>query len=70
MKTFVVLGSLFLVLGSLDVSAFAANEAPGTKNKEQAAEIYRPQAGKFPDLAKAHTYRGELVFVDLDHSSV
>ena len=64
MKTFVVLGSLFLVLGSLDVSAFAANEAPGTKNKEQAAEIYRPQAGKFPDLAKAHTYRGELVFVD------
>jgi hypothetical protein len=64
MKTFVVLGSLFLVLSSLDVSAFAANEASGTKNKEQAAEIYRPQAGKFPDLAKAHTYRGELVFVD------
>jgi len=25
---------------------------------------YRPEAGKFPDLAKAHTYRGELVFVD------
>ena len=45
-------------------SAFAANEAPGTKNKEQAAEIYRPEAGKFPELSKAHTYRGELVFVD------
>ena len=45
-------------------SAFAANEAPGTKNKEQAAEVYRPVAGKFPDLEKAHTYRGELVFVD------
>jgi len=44
--------------------AIAANEAPGTKNKEQAAEIYRPEAGKFPDLSKAHTYRGELVFVD------
>ena len=44
--------------------AFAANEAPGTKNKEQAAEVYRPEAGKFPELAKAHTYRGELVFVD------
>ena len=59
LKTFVVLGSLFLV-----VSAFAANEAPGTKNKEQAALPYRPEAGKFPELSKAHTYRGELVFVD------
>jgi len=29
-----------------------------------AEEPYRPVAGKFPDLAKAHTYRGELVFVD------
>jgi len=45
-------------------SAFAANEAPRTKNKEQAAEVYRPEAGKFPELSKAHTYRGELVFVD------
>ena len=45
-------------------SAFAANEAPGTKNKVQAAEVYRPEAGKFPDLEKAYTYRGELVFVD------
>ena len=58
--------SWFLVLGSLLIvaSAFAANEAPGTKNKEQAAEVYRPEAGKFPELSKAHTYRGELVFVD------
>ena len=29
-----------------------------------AEEPYRPRAGKFPDLEKAHTYRGELVFVD------
>jgi hypothetical protein len=73
MKTFFVLGSSFvaqrswflLLCASLMVaSAFAANEAPGTKNNEQAAEIYRPVAGKFPDLEKAHTYRGELVFVD------
>jgi hypothetical protein len=58
--------NLFLVLGSLlmAVAAFAANEAPETKNKEQAAEPYRPVAGKFPELEKAHTYRGELVFVD------
>ena len=25
---------------------------------------YRPEAGKFPPLEKAHAYRGELVFVD------
>jgi hypothetical protein len=27
-------------------------------------EPFRPQAGKFPPLEKAHSYRGELVFVD------
>jgi hypothetical protein len=56
----------FLVLCSLlmAVAAFAANEAPGTKNKEQAAAVCRPEDGKFPEFAKAHTYRGELVFVD------
>jgi hypothetical protein len=59
MKTFFVLCSSLMV-----ACAFAANEAPGTKKKEQAAEVYRPEAGKFPDLEKAYTYRGELVFVD------
>jgi len=29
-----------------------------------ADEPFRPEAGKFPPLAKAHAYRGELVFVD------
>ncbi len=29
-----------------------------------ADEIFRPQTGKFPPLEKAHSYRGELVFVD------
>lgn len=29
-----------------------------------AAEPFRPEAGKFPPLEKAHSYRGELVFVD------
>src|SRR6185295_1793401 len=27
-------------------------------------EVFRPEAGKFPALEKAHSYRGELVFVD------
>ena len=55
--------SWFLVLvGSLVVTAHAANEAPGTKHQEPGT--FRPEAGKFPPLEKAHSYRGELVFVD------
>ncbi len=40
------------------------SQEPGTKNQEQSTEPFRPQAGKFPPLENAHTYRGELVFVD------
>jgi hypothetical protein len=29
-----------------------------------ADEPFRPEAGKFPPLEMAHSYRGELVFVD------
>ena len=50
MKGFLVLGSSFLALGSC---AAIAEEKP-----------FRPEAGKFPPLEKAHSYRGELVFVD------
>ena len=42
--------ALLLVLGSC---AAIAEEKP-----------FRPEAGKFPPLEKAHSYRGELVFVD------
>jgi hypothetical protein len=48
----------------LVVQANAANEEPRTKNQEQRSEPFRPEAGKFPPLEKAHSYRGELVFVD------
>ncbi len=62
---FFVVRSLSLVLGcSLVVQVNAANKEPGTKNKEQGTEVFRPEAGKFPPLEKAHSYRGELVFVD------
>jgi hypothetical protein len=44
-----VLGSSFMALG---VCATTADEP------------FRPEAGKFPALEKAHSYRGELVFVD------
>jgi hypothetical protein len=48
----------------LGIHANAANEEPRTKNKEPGTEVFRPEAGKFPPLEKAHSYRGELVFVD------
>ena len=62
---FLVSAPVALLAGLLIVEASAANEAPRTKNKEQGTdEVFRPEAGKFPPLEKAHTYRGELVFVD------
>ncbi|MDA7922355.1 hypothetical protein N9B73_11410 [Verrucomicrobiales bacterium] len=50
MNRFLVPGFSFLVLG---LCAAIAEEDP-----------FRPEAGKFPPLEKAHSYRGELVFVD------
>lgn len=34
------------------------------RNAAAADEVFRPAAGKFPPLEAAHSYRGELVFVD------
>lgn len=48
--------SLFVLGCSLLLLACGAAHA--------ADEIFRPEAGKFPPLEKAHSYRGELVFVD------
>jgi hypothetical protein len=50
MNRFFVLGSAFLVL------RFGGTAA--------ADEPFRPKAGEFPPLARAHSYSGELVFVD------
>jgi hypothetical protein len=62
-----VVGAWFFVplACSLFFHADATGEAPGTKSQEPAAaEVFRPEAGKFPALENAHSYRGELVFVD------
>ncbi len=70
MKPFLVLRSLFfvpktLVLAcSFVVLADATSAEPTTKNQEPGTEIFRPEAGKFPPLEKALSYRGELIFVD------
>ena len=56
---------LLALVGSFVIEATAANERPSTKNQEpRTDEPFRPEAGKFPPLEKAHSYRGELVFVD------
>ena len=39
-------------------------EEPKAKKEESGANVFRPEAGKFPPAEKAHAYRGELVFVD------
>ena len=44
-----------LCLGLFLLATFASTAAD---------EPFRPEAGKFPPLEKAHAYRGELVFVD------
>jgi hypothetical protein len=52
------------LVSSSAVQVNAANEQPGTRNQEPRTEPFRPEAGKFPPLEKALSYRGELVFVD------
>ncbi len=57
MSQFLVCSWLLLLACSFLVHATDADQEPGT-------EVFRPEAGKFPPLEKAHAYRGELVFVD------
>ena len=70
MKPFFVIRSLFFVAKTLalvcsfGIQANAASAEPSPTDKEQGTEVFRPESGKFPPLEKAHSYRGELVFVD------
>ena len=61
---FVVPRSWLLLGASCLIQAAAFCEEAKTKNQEQKSEVFRPEAGRFPPLEKAHSYRGELVFVD------
>ncbi len=60
----VLRSSLIVLVCSFVANASAASAEPSTKNQEQGTPPFRPEAGKFPPLEKAHTYRGELIFVD------
>ena len=57
MRQLGVLRSWCLVLGLLVLPATAIGQEPKT-------EPFRPEAGKFPPLEKAHSYQGVLAFVD------
>jgi hypothetical protein len=64
MKFFVHCSSLLVLYSSL-LLATADGQEPRTKSEDLKTEQpFRPEAGKFPPLEKAHSYRGELVFVD------
>lgn len=54
---------LLALVGSL-LHARVIGAERRTKNEELGTEVFRPKAGEFPPLAKAYSYRGELVFVD------
>ncbi len=53
-----------LCLGIALLASAVAADKTRTKNQQPITDAFRPEAGKFPPLEKAHTYRGELVFVD------
>ena len=59
-----VIGSALLAACISGAAALAADLKPGVQNKEQADAPFRPEAGRFPPIEKAHTYQGELAFVD------
>lgn len=50
--------SSLAILDPCEVNA----QTKGTQPAEEA--VFRPESGKFPPLDKAHSYRGEIVFVD------
>jgi len=57
---FMVARWLLLLVGASFVHAVAVGEEPGSKHEV----AFRPETGRFPPLENAHSYRGELVFVD------
>jgi hypothetical protein len=55
---------LSVLICSFVAHASVSAQPPGATKQEPGSEVFRPEAGKFPPLEKAHSYRGELVFVD------
>lgn len=58
-------GSWLLALANcLLVATPAYSQKSEAKTQEHETQPFRPEAGKFPPIERAHAYRGELVFVD------
>ena len=55
---------VFALVCSLSAQANAVEKTLSKTQEPAGREPFRPEAGKFPPLEKAHAYRGELVFVD------
>lgn len=53
-----------LCLGLALLTCAVAADKTRVRDQQLGTDVFRPEAGKFPPLEKAHTYRGELVFVD------
>ena len=53
-----------LCLGFALLNCVVAADKTRARNEQPGTDVFRPEAGKFPPLEKAHTYGGELVFVD------
>jgi hypothetical protein len=62
--TFPVRTLSLAIVGLWLFTRLAFSQQPESTKHDASAEIFRPEAGKFPPLEKAHAYRGELVFVD------
>ncbi len=62
--TFLVLRSRLLAPLTWLVLTGGIGLLPGRAGEEKGGEPFRPEAGRFPPMEKAHSYRGELVFVD------
>lgn len=56
--------SLLVLISPLLLSGSMPSTGPVVAAQEVAAEPFRPVAGSFPPIELAHSYRGELVFVD------
>lgn len=63
-RSWILVRSGLLALVGLLLHATTIAEEPSTEDQESRNEIFRPEAGEFPPLEKAHTYWGELAFVD------
>ena len=55
---------LLVLFFTFFVHVVVVAEERSTKNEEPRTSHFRPKAGEFPPLEKAHSYRGELTFVD------